>query len=37
MATTPKEGELEVDVKLSVEIIATVSPTITSLLPIYTI
>ena len=37
MATTPKGGELEVDVKLNVKIIATASPTTTSLSPIYTV
>ena len=37
MATTPKGGELKVDVELSIKIIATVSSTITSLSLIYTI
>ena len=37
MATTPKGGELKVDVELSVKIIATVSPITTFLSPIYTI
>ena len=37
MATMPKGGLLEVDIKLSIEIIATVFLIITSLLPIYTV
>ena len=37
MATTPKGGELEVDVELGVKIITTASPTTTSLSPIHTI